>query len=72
MNITSIDHHIKHLTHEHDMLESKLVSIQKQPSWNEFEVEALKKQKLKVKDELSRMHRQRYDLMQEVDLHDDR
>jgi uncharacterized protein YdcH (DUF465 family) len=38
----------------------------KQKSWNEFEVEELKKQKLKIKDELGRCYRKRHELMNEI------
>jgi hypothetical protein len=72
MDIDSLDHHIKHLTREHDKLEAELDRMLRQKSWDEFAAESIKKQKLKLKDELSRMHRKRYDLMQEVDFHDDR
>lgn len=67
MDIESLDHHIKTLTNQHAALETTLDKIYRQKSWNEFEVERLKKQKLKLKDELSRMHLQRHDLMNELD-----
>ena len=72
MDIDSLDHHIKHVTKEHDKLESQLEQMLRQKSWNEYDAENIKKEKLKLKDDLSRLHRQRYDLAQEVDLHDDR
>jgi hypothetical protein len=72
MDIDSLDHHIKHLTREHDKLEAELDRMLRQKSWDEFAAENIKKQKLKLKDELSKMHRKRYDMMQEVDFHDDR
>jgi hypothetical protein len=72
MDIDSLDHHIKHLTREHDKLEAELDRMLRQKSWDEFAAESIKKQKLKLKDELSKMHRKRYDMMQEVDFHDDR
>lgn len=72
MDIESLDHHIRHVTRNHDKLEAELNQLMKQPSWSEFDAENIKKQKLKLKDELSRLHRQRYDLLQEVDLYDDR
>ena len=45
----------------------KLDVLLAQKSWNEFEVEDLKKQKLKLKDELSQMYRTRHELMHEQD-----
>lgn len=67
MDIESLEHHIRTLDNQHLALERKLDAIFKQKSWDEYEVENLKKQKLKLKDELSRMYRRRYDLMNEVD-----
>jgi uncharacterized protein YdcH (DUF465 family) len=72
MDIDSLDHHIKHLTREHDKLAHQLDQMLRQKSWNEFEAENIKKEKLKLKDELSRLHRKRYDMAQEVDWSDDR
>jgi uncharacterized protein YdcH (DUF465 family) len=72
MDIDSLDHHIKHVTREHDKLASQLEQMLRQKSWNEYDAENIKKEKLKLKDELSKLHRQRYDLAQEVDLYDDR
>jgi hypothetical protein len=67
MNIESLDHHIKTLTHRHTLLEVTLEKLYKQKSWNEFEAEKLKKEKLKIKDELTKMHKKRYELMNAVD-----
>jgi len=66
MDIESLEHHIRTLDNQHTMIERKLDAMFKQKSWNEFEAEDLKKQKLKIKDELSRMYRRRYELMNEV------
>lgn len=71
MNIDSLDHHIKHITRQHDDLGIKIDAILCQKSWNEFEVENLKKQKLKLKDDLSMLYKQRYELAQEVGWPDD-
>jgi hypothetical protein len=65
MDITSIEHHIRTLDTQHTTLERQLDYMLKQPSWNEFEVEKLKKQKLLLKDQLAEMYRKRYDMMQE-------
>ena len=64
MDLDSLEHHIRTLDNQHLALERKIESILKQKSWNEYEVETLKKQKLKIKDELSQCYRKRYDLMQ--------
>jgi hypothetical protein len=72
MDIDSIDNHIRRVTHEHTRLEADLEKMLKQKSWNEFDVENLKKAKLKLKDELSKLHRRRYEMMQEIDWSDDR
>jgi hypothetical protein len=66
MNIDSLDHHIRNLTNQHNTVESKLTALLKQKSWDEFEAENLKKQKLKLKDELSLCHKKRYELMNEI------
>lgn len=67
MDIDSIEHHIRTLDNQHTTIARKLDAILAQKSWNEYEVEDLKKQKLKLKDELSLMYRKRYDLMHEHD-----
>jgi hypothetical protein len=67
MDIDSIEHHIRALDNQHTTVARKLDAMLKQPSWNEFEAEDLKKQKLRIKDELSLMYRKRYDLMNEHD-----
>jgi hypothetical protein len=67
MNIDSIEHHIRTLDNQHTTVARKLDALLAQKSWNEYEVEDLKKQKLKLKDELSIMYRKRYDLMNEHD-----
>jgi hypothetical protein len=67
MDIDSLEHHIRTLDNQHTALERQIAQMLQQKSWNEFEVEELKKKKLKIKDELSQMYRKRYDLMQEHD-----
>jgi hypothetical protein len=67
MDIDSIEHHIRTLDNQHTAVARKLDAVLAQKSWNEYEVEDLKKQKLKLKDELSIMYRRRYDLMHEHD-----
>lgn len=65
MDIDSIEHHIRTLDNQHTNVARKLDAILAQKSWNEYEVEDLKKQKLKLKDELTLMYRTRYELMNE-------
>lgn len=65
MDIDSLEHHIRALDNQHTTLARKLDAMLKQPSWNEFEAEDLKKQKLRIKDELSRMYRRRHEMMHE-------
>jgi hypothetical protein len=67
MDIDSIEHHIRTLDNQHTNIARKLDALLAQKSWNEYEAEDLKKQKLKLKDELSIMYRKRYDLMNEHD-----
>jgi len=66
MDVESLDHHIKTLSQQHTVLEATLEKIYRQKSWNEFEVERLKKEKLKLKDQLSLMHRRRHELINEI------
>lgn len=65
MDIDSLEHHIRTLTNQHENVESKLNQLLKQTSWNEYEAEDLKKQKLRLKDELARCYRKRYEMMNE-------
>ena len=46
MDIDSLEHHIRALDNQHTTVARKLVAMLNQPSWNEFEAEDLKKQKL--------------------------
>jgi hypothetical protein len=65
MDIDSLEHHIRALDNQHTTLSRKLDAMLKQPSWNEFEAEDIKKQKLRLKDELSIMYRRRHEIMNE-------
>jgi len=67
MDLDSLEHHIRTLDNQHLTLERKLDAMLRQPSWNEYEAEDLKKQKLRIKDQLTEMYRKRYELMNEVD-----
>jgi hypothetical protein len=70
MDMESLDRHIAVLDKQHTLLENSLEQLMRQPSWDEYQAEDIKKRKLKVKDELSRLYRQRYELMNSVDFDD--
>lgn len=70
MDIESIEHHIQRLTVQHTSLESLISQKTKGHSWDEFEVENLKKQKLRIKDELVQMYHKKRELESELDWDD--
>jgi len=47
--------HIEELSEKHKKLEELIEDELTHPDWNEFRVAALKKQKLRIKDELERL-----------------
>jgi hypothetical protein len=49
----------------HTQIARQIEQILAQKSWDEYQVETLKKEKLKLKDELTVLYRRRYNLMQE-------
>ncbi len=65
MDIDSLEHHIRTVDNRHTQLARQIEQIMAQKSWDEFQVETLKKEKLKLKDELAMLYRKRYDLMNE-------
>jgi hypothetical protein len=65
MDIDSLEHHIRTVDNRHTQLARQIEQIMTQKSWDEFQVETLKKEKLKLKDELAILYRKRYDLMNE-------
>jgi hypothetical protein len=65
MDIESLEHHIRTLDNQHTALEGQIQKMLNQKSWSEYELEDLKKKKLKLKDELSVCYRKRHELMQE-------
>jgi hypothetical protein len=67
MDIDSLEHHIRTIDTRHTHLARQIEQIMSQKSWDEFQVETLKKEKLKLKDELTLLYRKRHDLMQEHD-----
>ena len=49
------DGQINHLTNQHRKLEEIIAAEMAHPDWDEARVAALKKQKLRIKDELERL-----------------
>ncbi len=47
--------HINHLSTQHRKIEDIINSEMSNPDWDELRVAALKKQKLRIKDELERL-----------------
>ncbi len=47
--------HINHLSNQHRKIEDIINSEMSNPDWDELRVAALKKQKLRIKDELERL-----------------
>jgi hypothetical protein len=47
--------HITELSEKHKKLEEQIITEMGHPDWNEVRVAALKKQKLRIKDELERL-----------------
>ena len=65
MDIDSLEHHIRTVDNRHTQIARKIEQIMTQKSWDEFQVETLKKEKLKLKDELTLLYRRRHELMNE-------
>ena len=47
--------HINHLSNQHKKIQNIIESEMSNPDWDEVRVAALKKQKLRIKDELERL-----------------
>jgi hypothetical protein len=47
--------HINHLSNQHKKIEDIIETEMSNPDWDEMRVVALKKQKLRIKDELERL-----------------
>jgi len=47
--------HIEELSEKHKKLEERIHDEMAHPDWNEAQVSALKKEKLRIKDELERL-----------------
>jgi hypothetical protein len=65
MDIDSLEHHIRTVDNRHTQIARQIEQITAQKSWDEFQVETLKKEKLKLKDELTILYRRRHELMNE-------
>ena len=65
MDIDSLEHHIRTVDNRHTALARQIEQILAQKSWDEYQVETLKKEKLKLKDELTVLYRKRHELIQE-------
>lgn len=65
MDIDSLEHHIRTVDNHHTQIARQIEQIMTQKSWDEFQVEILKKEKLKLKDELTMLYRRRHELMNE-------
>ncbi|HEU0161145.1 MAG TPA: DUF465 domain-containing protein [Rhizomicrobium sp.] len=51
----AIQGHINHLSNQHRKIQDIIESEMSSPDWDELRVAALKKQKLRIKDELERL-----------------
>ena len=51
----AIQGHINHLSNQHKKIENIIESEMSNPDWDEIRIAALKKQKLRIKDELERL-----------------
>ncbi len=51
----AIQGHINHLSNQHKKIEHIIESEMANPDWDEIRVAALKKQKLRIKDELEQL-----------------
>jgi len=65
MDIDSIERHIRTVDNHHTQIARQIEHIMSYPSWDEYQIETLKKEKLKLKDELAVLYRRRHELMQE-------
>ena len=51
----ALEGHINHLSNQHKKIQDIIESEMANPDWDETRVAALKKQKLRIKDELERL-----------------
>ena len=62
---------IKHLEKEHISLDKEIETLERTGKFTDEQLHALKKKKLAVRDELSRLRRQEYEDRHDVDFDDD-
>ena len=51
----ALEGHIEHLSNQHRKIQDIIENEMSNPDWDEIRVAALKKQKLRIKDELERL-----------------
>ena len=51
----ALEGHIQHLSNQHRKIQDIIENEMANPDWDELRVAALKKQKLRIKDELERL-----------------
>ncbi len=51
----SLDSHLKELQRKHQELDAKIASEHKRPAINDLELKAMKRSKLRLKEEIERM-----------------
>jgi hypothetical protein len=51
----ALEGHINHLSNQHKKIQDIIENEMANPDWDELRVAALKKQKLRIKDELERL-----------------
>ena len=51
----ALEGHIEHLSNQHRKIQDIIEAEMASPDWDELRVAALKKQKLRIKDELERL-----------------
>jgi hypothetical protein len=51
----ALEGHINHLSNQHKKIQDIIENEMANPDWDEMRVAALKKQKLRIKDELERL-----------------
>lgn len=62
---------IKHLEKEHIKLDKEIETLERTGKFTDEQLHDLKKKKLAVRDELSRLRKQEYEERQDVDFDDD-
>lgn len=54
----SVDAHLNELRKKHEALSTKVEKMQQSPSTNDLDIVALKKEKLRIKEEIERLSHQ--------------